>query len=430
MRKLGEILTELKEKHDTVGKLYDEIGEKAPSQTQHDSVVTINKEIEELEKEAKDAQEWEAAHGKHVTREQQFKTASGIVLPNAASAEAENNAARKEAIKALSDYFYDNPEVKAYLAQVAPDGRAPMESLHIQSPRAPIPVKIKELKALVTGLSDTSAGALVGTDYQRPPLEFAMRPLTIRDIITVGQTNSDLVEYPQAGAVTNSAAIVAEATSTADGTKPESAIALTKVTTAVKTIAHWIPATKRAIADAGQIRTLIDNFLRYGLAEELEDQIVSGSGVGENFTGILATSGITAQAFDTNILTTARKARTKSFTVGRARPVAYALHPLDWEAFDLTQDNEARYFFGGPAVIGNPRLWGLPVVESEAVPQGTGITGDFKQCVLWDREQASVSMSDSHANFFVQNLVAILAELRAAFGIFRPAALVTIDLTP
>jgi hypothetical protein len=48
--------------------------------------------------------------------------------------------------------------------------------------------------------------------------------------------------------------------------------------------------------------------------------------------------------------------------------------------------------------------------------------------MLWDREQAAISVSDSHADFFVRNLIAILAELRAAFGVIRPPAFVAIDL--
>ena len=48
------------------------------------------------------------------------------------------------------------------------------------------------------------------------------------------------------------------------------------MSTTVKTIAHWIPITKRAAADAAQVRTLVDNFLRYGLNEELEDQMLTG----------------------------------------------------------------------------------------------------------------------------------------------------------
>jgi len=238
-------------------------------------------------------------------------------------------------------------------------------------------------------------------------------------------------------AQTNAAAMTAESAATsgsglttaAQGVKQESDLTLAKVTTTVKTIAHWLAATKRALSDAGQMRTLIDNFLRYGLEEELEDQIVAGDGSGENFDGIGHLSGVQAGAWSVDLLTTTRKARTLVRTVGRAIPTAYLLNPADWETIDLLQDNEARYYFGGPSQMGTPRLWGLPVVESEAVPAGTGYVGDFRKCVLWEREQASIQVSDSHADFFVRNMVAILGEMRAAFGILQPTALVEIDLT-
>jgi HK97 family phage major capsid protein len=288
-----------------------------------------------------------------------------------------------------------------------------------------------ELKTLLTGVSDTSAGALTRTDY-KPILDmFYQRPLTIRDLITVGQTDSDLIEYVRVTGVTNNAATVAEATATSDGTgeKPESAMALAKVTTGVKTIAHWMPATTRALSDAAQIRTLIDSFLRYGLDEELEDQILNGDAAGENFDGITHVSNTTAQAFDTNVLTTTRKGRTKVRITGRARATAYVMNPLDWEAIDLLQDNEARYYYGGPQGMGTPRLWGLPVVESEAQTQGQAIVADWRLAILWDRMQAAISVSNSHADFFVRNLVAILAEMRAAFGVIRPQAFVLCDLT-
>jgi HK97 family phage major capsid protein len=74
-------------------------------------------------------------------------------------------------------------------------------------------------------------------------------------------------------------------------------------------------------------------------------------------------------------------------------------------------------------------VWNLPVIETEAVPQGTGYVGDFRKAVLWDREQATVKVTDSHLDFFVRNLVAILAEMRAAFGVLQPSAFVEIDLT-
>jgi HK97 family phage major capsid protein len=73
-------------------------------------------------------------------------------------------------------------------------------------------------------------------------------------------------------------------------------------------------------------------------------------------------------------------------------------------------------------------LWGLPRVESEYVPAGTGIVADWRSAVLLDREQSSIQVSDSHADFFVRNLVAFLAELRAAFFVRRPTAFCTFDV--
>jgi HK97 family phage major capsid protein len=341
--------------------------------------------------------------------------------------------------KTLGELYWESDAHKRLLGS-SPGGRF-SEKARVQGD----PVGFKSLfnrgvKTLITGSSDTSGGAFVTNDYLglQVGLGAFQRPLTIRDLVTNGTTTSDTVEYVQVTSVTNNAAPTPESTTTADpgamtvanGVKPESAMAMQKVTATVKTIAHWLPATKRALADAGQVRTLIDQFLRYGLEEELEDQMVSGNGTGENFTGLASTSGVQAQAYDTDLLTTTRKARTKVRTVGRSIPTAYAMNPADWEAIDLLQDNEARYFFGGPARLGTPTLWGLPVVESEAVPAGTAYVADWRKAVLWDREQASITVSDSHANFFIRNLVAFLGEMRAAFGVLQPNAFVSIDLTP
>lgn len=330
----------------------------------------------------------------------------------------------------IGEAFAKSDQLRALLKQY-PNGRIPDKSIINSAPF--------HAKTLITGSSDTSAGALVQNDPRGllVGLEAVQRPLTIRSLVTNGTTDSDTVEYVRVTSTTNNAAPVAESTTTADpetmnaanGVKPESALTLQRVTETVRTIAHWLPATTRALSDAGQVRTLIDTFLRYGLEEELEDQMINGSGSGENFSGIANTSGVQVQAFDTDVLTTTRKARTLVRTVGRSTPTAYVMHPADWEAIDLLQDNEARYYFGGPARLGQPTLWGLPVVESEAVPQGTAYVADWRKAVLWDRQQATISVSNSHANFFIRNMVAILAEMRAAFGVLQPSAFVEIEMS-
>lgn len=236
------------------------------------------------------------------------RTPNGLIVPDAKTS--------------LGETFVKSAEYKALLAQ-APNGVF-QEKQRIQS----MPVGYK---ALVTGGSDTSAGAYVFNDVlgQRVGLDAFQRPLMLRDVVSSGTTTSDTVEYVRITGTTNAAAPVAEATATAgtSGTKLESGLTAARITTPVRTIAHWIPITKRALSDAAQVRTLIDNFLRYGLEEELEDQMIAGDGTGENFEGLANVSGVQAQAWDTNLLTTTRKAKTKVRLVGRSVANAYLLNP-------------------------------------------------------------------------------------------------------
>lgn len=353
--------------------------------------------------------------------------------------------------KSIGQHYIESNEYKSLIGSV-PGGQFTKQH-RVQAN----PVGFKQLlprkggqKALVTGDSDTSGGAFLrGDDLGlQVGLEPFQRPLTLRDIVTNGTTQSDSLEYVRVTSITNNAAPVAEATTAAPptapgsagalvnaaggGYKPESGLAVARVTTPVRTIAHWIPVTKRALADAAQMLTLIDNFLEYGLEEELEDQMIAGDGTGENFEGLANVSGVQSQAWDTNLLTTLRKAKTKVRTVGRSIPNGYVVNPVDVEALDLLTDNENRFYFGGPGGSGLPGtqpVWNLPVIESEAVPAGTAYVGDWKKAILWDRQQSTITTTDSHADFFIRNLVAILAELRAAFGVIQPTAFVKIDLT-
>lgn len=423
MKKLNELLAEIATKNTQVSDLFDAADKRGDGVSTKDEIETIkalNREIGELEKQAADLKE---VHDIRTATEGRSKAARTPIPGVPFNGAPGGNGAQAAAVaKSLGEEILADEGLKSWLKQW--DGRPPTQQA-INSPRV-------EIKTLLTGAGSTSAGPLVFSDFKRDIVDASYaRPLTLRDIITIGQTDSDTVEYVRVTGVTNAAAAVAEATATADGTgaKPESAMAMLRVSETVKTLAHWIPATNRALADAAQLRTLIDNFLRYGIEEELEDQVITGTGSGENFTGILNLSGTTAQAFSTDILQTTRKARTKVRVTGRARATAFVMHPNDWETIDLLQDNEARYYYGGPSRLGNPTLWGLPVVECEAMTEGYTVCADWRLAVLWDRLQTSISMTNSHSDFFVRNLVAILAEMRAAFGVIRPAAFVIADLT-
>jgi HK97 family phage major capsid protein len=423
--KLVELRESINQKTLEVKTFFDNPDWENCTKADRDRIMDLNKSIEEEEVKAQELEEFAGIKSVSERRLEDLRKPVGTVPFPGGQPESRGDAAvAQHAIKSFGEQFLEQPAIKSWL-----DAQG---YTHNRFGNGPLVKFEYPIKTLVTGLSSTSGGAYVITDRQafvEPGVW--RRPLVIRDLVRVLTTGSDTVDYVRIGTPTNNAAIVPEATSTTDdlALKPESAIATAVVTETVKTIAHFIPVTRRALADAPQVRDLIDDFLRYGLDEELEDQMVTGDGVGENFTGILNTAGTQTQAFDTDLLTTTRKARTLVRLNARRMPNAYGFHPLDWQAIDLLQDNEARYFFGGPSVMGTPRLWGLPVVEAEAITQGTGIVADWRAATLWDRQMTQMFVTDSHSDWFRRNILAILAEMRAAFAVTHAAAFVEIDMT-
>ncbi|WP_343317772.1 phage major capsid protein [Arthrobacter sp. TMP15] len=347
--------------------------------------------------------------------------------------EAQKGASPVQRMKNLGLEVVNSAQFKDAMAAF-PDGRVGDKA---KFSTAPISVK-----GLFVGGDQTSAGAFV-TPEQSGILEMlGRRPLTIRDLISVRRTGSDAIEYVRQVSHTNAAAPVAEATSADRPTAPEGAGALInnpnggyrpqgswafeRKVTNVKTIAEWVPATKRALSDVAQLEGMINDELRADIAETEELQIFSGNGTGDNLTGILNVSGLQSQAFDTDFFTTTRKAQTKARTVGKVIPNAWGMHPEDVEYLDLARENGAtgKFHGAGPFAMGPRTLWGTPVIETEGVTSGVPLLGDYSKAVLWDREQTTVSVSDSHEDFFVRGLVAVSAEERVAFGVTRPSAFV------
>lgn len=339
--------------------------------------------------------------------------------------------------KSLAQTVLESAQFKA-LQKSFPGGRVP-EGMRVHTD--PIPVK-----SLFTGSNDLSGGAFVVSEQSGIVEMLGRREFKLRDLISVRRTTSDTIEYVAQTSHTNAAAPVAEATSsaapTAPGTagalvldadggyKPEGAWAFERRSTVVRTIAEWVPATKRALADVAQLEGLIRDELRVDIQEAEETQIVSGSGTGENLRGILNVSGIQTQAAtttnDATWFASFRTAVTKIRTVGRTIPNAILVNPAQGEKIDTAKDAQNRFYGNGPFGVAPRTLWGYPVVESEAITAGTALVGDFSKAVLWDREQTTVTMTDSHADFFIRNMVAILAEERVAFAVTRPTAFCTV----
>jgi HK97 family phage major capsid protein len=218
--------------------------------------------------------------------------------------------------------------------------------------------------------------------------------------------------------------------------KPQSSMTFEGVQTSTRTMAHWEAAHRNVLADEPQLRSIIDNELMYGLRLQEDYQILNGDGTGENLQGILTTPGI--QTYSWSMGATAPVADTKADAIRRAatlsflayyEPSGVVLHPNDWEDIEMTKDNNGQYLIAvSVALGGEPKVWRLPIVETPAMTEGVALIGSFGQgAQIYDREQASIRISEQHADFFIRNAIVILAEQRLALAVKRPESFVKLS---
>jgi HK97 family phage major capsid protein len=270
--------------------------------------------------------------------------------------------------------------------------------------------------------SATSFG--VGLLPERIPQIFTppKRDLKIRDLMNVQGTQSNAISYVVETGFTNNAGIAPE-----KSLKPTSDLTFDLETASVKTIAHWIPASRQIVADAPQVMNYVDNRLTYGLAYTEESQLLWGDGTGDNILGIMTNPNIQnaggLRAGDT-MIDQIRRAVTRTALAGYPA-TGVVLHPLDFEAIELQKTTYGEYIWVSVVDGGVPRLWRLPVVESNSMTQGDFLVGAFGLAgQIWDREQANIRISEHHSDYFARNMLAILCEERLALTIYRPEAFV------
>src|SRR5262249_23710966 len=104
---------------------------------------------------------------------------------------------------------------------------------------------------------------------------------------------------------------------------------------------------------------------------------------------------------------------------GRTQANAVVMHPTDAEALVELKDSQGRYLGAGPFGAVQPIIWGIALIESEAVPAGTALIGDFTKALILDREQTTFAVGTVNDDF-VRNIARILAEMRAGFIVTRP----------
>ena len=363
------------------------------------------------------------------------ESAASVAQAHAAGAAADINQLTSREIKTIGQLFVDSTEFKALNG-----GR--------NGANMPAPWQVNasltsyNVKDVYTALPTGTPGSF-GTIQRDAIVTPPTRTKRVRDLFPVRSTTAAVIEYfrqlgfTSAGGGTNNAAAVAERNNgdTAFGVKPNSTFTFVGEQAPVRTLAHWEAAHRNVLADEPQLRSIIDNELMYGLRLLEDNQILNGSGSGENLRGVLQTAGIQTYSWSSGSAVPVpdtkadalRRAATLSF-LAYYEPSGIVMHPNDWEDIELAKDKNGQYLVAvSVAMGGEPRVWRMPIIDTPAIAEGTALVGAFGTgAQLYDREQATIRISEQHSDFFVRNAIVILAEQRLALAVKRPEAFVKV----
>jgi HK97 family phage major capsid protein len=285
--------------------------------------------------------------------------------------------------------------------------------------------EFKDAIRMRAGLDLASGQAMVTPEFALiPPVELPVRQVTLIDLIDVQTTDSDAVIWGQ-----QTQRVLAAAPTASGVPAPQATMAFQRVTSNVHRIPVILTVPKEVLADEGRLQGILDKQLMQDTRLSVEYQALAGDGTGENFTGILNAGGIGSYAktggdYDLDAI---HKGITKVRLSLFQDPDAIGLHPTDLEKIMLQKDNYGRYIFEPSAE--QESIWGFKAVSTPVFTEGTGVVGNYRLgATLWLREDVVVTATDGYTdvptgvNYFSAGLVAIMAQIRAAYAVERPFA--------
>lgn len=227
--------------------------------------------------------------------------------------------------------------------------------------------------------------------------------------------------------VTGNAGFIAEGSA-----KPESTFSVTAKTGQVKTIATWTKVSEQLFSDKSQLINILDNNLTHTVDVTVQNQLISGDGLGENLSGIskvgnftdyVTGSGTAANTVDLlrNVAFKMRGANIDNLTI--------LINWTDWSALLGLKSTSNEYLINGILDPVKQTIYGIPVVLSSAIAAGKFAMGNFKMGgIVFDKTAMGLEI-DRTGDDFTKNLITIRAERRLGFAVVQPKAICYGDLT-
>lgn len=246
--------------------------------------------------------------------------------------------------------------------------------------------------------------------------------LGVRDLFNAEEISGNSLTFFRMGATELPDAFDGK---TAEGAeKPQIHPTYSAVTVALQKIAAHLKESDELLNDAPFLESVVRGRGAYEVRKAIEKYLVST---------LLATSGIDVSVNDGISFDNLLKAKMAVMDNVGYEADAIIINPNDLQTLLLEKDGgqSGQYLMGGPAYApyGNGQygaylpIWGMKVVPSNAIAQGTAIVGAFKACasvVSKAGEGFRIEVANQNEDDFVKNMLTVRIEERLLEAVRLP----------
>lgn len=285
------------------------------------------------------------------------------------------------------------------------------EELKAMKEKSGASVQITLKAAGTMGLATNVTGQVPQAEREAGITRIVTRNPFVLQLVNVGTIMSNVWEWVEQKNRDGGAAMTAEGAA-----KSQADFDLVVASANVKKVTAYIKVTKEMLDDVELMRSEIDQELTELINLKIDDQLLNGTGLTVNLTGINTNAtawaaGSFALAIPTPTKWDVLRTAINQVRVNLFEPNYILMHPTDVTGMELSKDNTGQYIMPPFAALDGTLVSGIRVVANTGIALDSFLVGDFSKAGVRFKEGLTINVGYENDDF-TKNLVTILAEAR------------------
>lgn len=285
------------------------------------------------------------------------------------------------------------------------------EELKAMKEKSGASVQITLKVAGTMALSTNTTGQIPQAEREAGITRIVTRNPFVLQLVNVGTIMSNVWEWVEQKNRDGGAAMTAEGAA-----KSQADFDLVVASANVKKVTAYIKVTKEMLDDVELMRSEIDQELTELINLKIDDQLLNGTGLTVNLTGINTNAtawaaGSFALAIPTPTKWDVLRTAINQVRVNLFEPNYILMHPTDVTGMELSKDSTGQYIMPPFAALDGTVVSGIRVVANTGIALDSFLVGDFSKAGVRFKEGLTINVGYENDDF-TKNLVTILAEAR------------------